>query len=68
MTKVITKKDYEKLMEANERELWELTEAHYKLVYYVQDKLWPCACLTASAVARKTMADELFDLGCEVEA
>ena len=64
---MITKKDYEKLMEANERELWELTEAHYKLVYYVQDKLWPRASMTMGAELESQMAEELSELGCEVE-
>ena len=68
MTKIMTKKEYDKLLEANERELWELTEAHYRLVDYVQEKLWPRACMTMGAELQSQMADELFELGCEVEA
>ena len=67
MTKEITKKDYEKLMEANERELWALTEQHYRLIDYVQERLWPRACMTMGADVQSQMADELAELDCEVE-
>ena len=68
MTRIMTKKEYDKLLESNERELWELTEAHYKLVDYVQANLWECVQAVKTEVEQARMADELYDLGCEVEA
>ena len=68
MTKQMTKADYERLLLANEQELWTLTERHEKLVDYVQEKLWPRAAYTMGADVRSEFADELFELGVEVEA
>ena len=66
----VTKKDYEKLeacLTANERELWELTQKHDRLVHKVQEELWPRAKMTIASDLRAEFADELYDLGCEVE-
>jgi len=64
----MTKADYERLLLANEQELWSLTERHDKLVHCVQEKLWPRACMSMAADLRAEFADELYDYGCEVEA
>ena len=61
------KEDYERLLTANERELWELTQKHDRLVHKVQEELWPRARMTIAADLRAEFADELYDLGCEVE-
>ena len=58
----------EACLDANERELWALTVSHDKLVDFVQERLWPRASMTMGAELRSEMADELFELGCEVEA
>ena len=65
--KEMTKADYERLLLANEQELWTLTEKHDRLVDFVQEKLWPRASYTMGADVRGEFADELFELGCEVE-
>lgn len=62
------KEDYERLLEANERELWDMTQRHDRLVHTVQEELWPRASMTMAADLRAEFADELYDLGCEVEA
>ena len=66
--KEMTKADYERLLLANEQELWSLTERHDKLVDFVQEKLWPRASMAMGAEVRAEYADELFEYGCEVEA
>lgn len=67
MTKKMTIADYERLLQANERELWEITEKHAKLANRVQETLWPRAKMTMAADLRAEFADELYDLDCEVE-
>ena len=62
----ITKKDYEKLLQANERQLWELTEQHYGMCGFVKDKLWPK--VDVAADLRAEFAEELAEYGCEVDA
>ena len=57
---------YERLLRANERELWALTEKHARLVHYVQVNLWPRAKMTMGDDLREDVADELYELGCEV--
>lgn len=67
----VSNADHDKLkacLDANERELWALTEAHARLVHCVQEKLWPRARMTMDADLQAEAADELFELGCEVEA
>ena len=67
MTKQMTKKDYERLLLANENELWAATRRHAELADYVRDRLWPRARMTMGADLRAEFAEELGEFGCEVE-
>ena len=64
----MTNEKYEELLAANERELWAMTETHGKLAKMVREKLWPRAQMTMAADLRAEFAEELCELGCEVEA
>lgn len=67
MTKKMTIADYERLLRANENELWDLAQRHDRLVHKVQQDLWPRAKMTMAAELRAEFAEELCELGCEVE-
>lgn len=67
MTKKMTIADYERLLQANERELWDLAQRHDRLVHKVQQDLWPRAKMTMAADLRAEFAEELCELGCEVD-
>ncbi len=58
----------EACLTANERELWDITQKHDKLIHFVQTNLWHRVAMTMGAEVREQLADELYELGCEVEA
>ena len=64
----VTKTDYDKLLEANERELWALTETHGRLCKLVEGTLWPRVQMVTGAELRAELAEQLHELGCEVDA
>ena len=68
MTRKMTQADYERLLLENENELWAMAERHGKLAKRVRDDLWPRARMTMAADLRAEFAEELCELGCEVEA
>lgn len=64
----MTESEYEQLLESNERTLWEITERHGKLCRYVSERVYPKAAMTLTPDMRSQMAEELREMGCEVEA
>jgi hypothetical protein len=64
----MTETEYEQLLQANERELWTVTQNYAKLSNIVKDELWQRAAMTMTPDSRADVAERLHDAGCEVSA
>ena len=59
--------EYEQLLQANERTLWDVTDKYGRLVKYVQNELWERAAMTMTPDCRADAAEKLASMGCEVK-